>query len=84
MPDLTSPALEFPIGWCAVCGRHVLTHAAPTGGDEDGRLCVHCDNRVDAELRAVGQGDLDSHGYALVENFDCGSPNCGGGRCGRS
>jgi hypothetical protein len=38
---------------------------------------------VEAELKAVEQGQLDQHGYALVEDFNCGSPNCGGGRCGR-
>jgi hypothetical protein len=82
MHEPNSAPLEFPVGWCAGCGRHVLTHAGLDGEAVD-RLCVHCDGRVDAELRAVKEGELDSHGYALIENFDCGSPNCGGGRCGR-
>jgi hypothetical protein len=83
MQEPSSAPLEFPVGWCAACGRHVLTHLDPGTDDSENRLCVHCDAQVDAELRAVEQGDLDSHGYALIENFDCGSPNCGGGRCGR-
>ena len=83
MQEETSP-LEFPVGWCTACGRHVLTHVGPYDDDTGRRLCVHCDAAVDAEVKAVQQGELDRHGYALVEDFNCGSPNCGGGRCGRS
>jgi hypothetical protein len=75
--------VEFPVGWCVGCGRHVLTHVGANADDTGQRLCVHCDAAVDAELKAVQQGELDSHGYSLVEDFNCGSPNCGGGRCGR-
>jgi hypothetical protein len=84
MPETTTAALEFPIGWCAACARHVLTHADPEADGAQGRLCVHCDAPIDAELRAVEQGELDAHGYAVIENYNCGNPNCGGGRCGKS
>lgn len=76
---------EFIVGHCARCGRDVLTHA---GYDEEKgrelRLCVHCDRGVDRELRAVVQAELDSYGYAVIEDLGCGNPDCGGGRCLRT
>lgn len=84
MHEPASQPLEFPVGWCAVCARHVLTHVDFEDENSEQRLCVHCDAHVEAELKAVEQSELDGHGYALVEDFNCGSPNCGGGRCGRS
>jgi hypothetical protein len=81
--DATSPAPEFPIGWCAACGRHVLTHTEyPVEGGER-YLCVHCDRRLDGVSEHAREGELSGHGYALVEDYNCGNPNCGGGRCGR-
>jgi hypothetical protein len=46
--------------------------------------CVHCDTGVDRELQAVARPELDSYGYAVVEDLGCGNPDCGGGRCLRS
>jgi hypothetical protein len=37
MDDLEFDDLEFPLGWCKLCEREVLTAA----GDDEARQCVH-------------------------------------------
>jgi hypothetical protein len=75
---------QFIVGHCIPCGRTVLTHAGYGEKGCDLRLCVHCDTGVDRDLRAVVRPELDSYGYAVIEDLGCGNPDCGGGRCLRS
>ena len=79
MDDLEFDDLEFPLGWCKLCEREVLTAA----GNDEARQCVHCDEPVTKVRHARGL-DLAGSGYALHEEQGCGRPDCGGGRCGRS
>lgn len=81
MDDLQFEELDFPLAWCAPCGREVLTCA---GEVDDVRHCVHCGTDVAGPLRAVPGSALGERGYALHEESGCGRPDCGGGRCGRA
>lgn len=74
----------FPIARCARCAREVLTHVHLDEGGRSCRLCFHCDAEIDpAEVRWVGEGDLEPLGYGLhqEETGGCGRPGCGRGNC---
>lgn len=79
MDDLQFEDLDFPLGWCAQCGREVLMALRP--GDE-GRECVHCGEPISGRIRQARGMDLGDNGYALQEEQGCGRADCGGGRCG--
>lgn len=81
-------AVEFPLGFCAVCDREVLTYIGTItyiGADEDDpRQCVHCDTPVTASLRSTALDDLSAAGYAEAPPPSaCGTGGCGSGRCGK-
>lgn len=81
-PEDDFAELMFTFGHCTTCDRRVLTY--PDVEADSGHLhCVHCDAVVGVELEAAPGGDLPEHGYGLLELQGCGSPDCGGGRCGR-
>ena len=81
-----APALEsdFPVAHCAGCGRDVLTHVHLDADGEPHRLCLQCDAEIDpAEVRWVGEADLEPLGYGMhrAEEGGCGRPGCGRGNC---
>jgi hypothetical protein len=85
MEDVGSDELQFVVGRCAPCDRDVLTYLAVAADDRpERRLCVHCDQPVEHQIRAATEDELPSHGYGLLETQGCGNPNCGGGQCSRS
>lgn len=78
-------AISFIVGRCNACERQVLTYPDTDTGTAAGQMrCVHCDATVVAEIRTTDASELPEHGYGLLELQGCGSPDCGGGRCGRS
>lgn len=83
MEDLKFEELDFTLGWCAICGRDVLTSADYDEDGQERRRCVHCDELVQNRLRGTKGELLPTHGYGLLETQGCGSPSCGGGQCGR-
>jgi len=72
----------LPAGYCAPCGREVLTHVDFARDGTTLRRCVHCDQPVPA-TQAIATADLDALGYAIVEpRGGCGSGGaCGSGGC---
>jgi len=84
MEDVRLDELQFVVGHCTPCDRDVLTYLDPIDSEgSDRRLCVHCDQPVDRELRPASEDELPAHGYGLLETQGCGNPNCGGGQCSR-
>ena len=67
----------FPLGYCEVCTRAVLTHLDLGPADEEIRRCVHCDALVTATLTWVDTSELEATGYAIVDARICGN----GGGC---
>lgn len=55
MDDLQFEDLDFPLGWCAQCGREVLMALRP--GDE-GRECVHCGEPISGRIRQIGRAHV--------------------------
>ncbi len=74
--------IGFTVGRCASCDREVLTYPAIEPDDDDVH-CVHCDATVTDDVRTTAGANLPDHGYGLLELQGCGSPDCGGGACGR-
>ncbi len=64
---------DFAVGRCRECRRDVLTY--PDGDElrEAVRRCLHCDDRVDGELRWVDVADLDRLGYEVDSGRDEGA-----------
>lgn len=81
--DAGFAALSFTVGHCAACDRRVLTYP-DSEIDEDAVRCVHCDAAVVADLAGAAGEELPEYGYGLLELQGCGSPDCGGGKCGRA
>ena len=72
---------DFVVGRCRECRREVLTY--PDGDDprEAVRRCLHCEERVDGELRWVDVADLDRLGYEVDSGQDAsgGCTSCASG-----
>jgi len=74
---------RFTVGRCLACDRRVLTYPA-YDSDPPAYQCVHCDSVVTEGLDTAPGSALPDHGYGLLELQGCGSPDCGGGQCGRA
>jgi hypothetical protein len=83
MDDLDFDEVGFLVGWCAACGREVLTHGEQGVNGAELRFCVGCDELVSGELRIAKGRDLADLGYAEIPASGCGSGGCGSGACGR-
>ena len=80
MSATPSPILEsgdFAAGRCRCCEREVLTY--PVGDPEapEARRCIHCDEKIDGELRWVDADDFTALGY----DVDSGEPATGCATC---
>jgi hypothetical protein len=63
---------DFALGRCPECRREVLTYP-DDGVDAEGvRRCLHCDERLQGELRWVDVGDLEALGYVVDSGEDAG------------
>lgn len=71
---------EFLLAYCRVCDRKVLTHVALGPGDDEIRCCLHCDEVIAGDLRAVSSDELEANGYGLLQARSCGN----GGGCSTS
>ncbi len=67
---------QFPLGYCAVCAREVMTYLEADDGEVESRRCLHCDELL-ADWRHATSDEIESAGYSLVEARACGN----GGGC---
>ncbi|MEA2624204.1 MAG: hypothetical protein QOD06_249 [Candidatus Binatota bacterium] len=76
-----SASHAFAVAACRECRRDVLTYADGDGAIEV-RRCVHCDSRVDGDLRWTDLAGLEPFGYELDEGGEPGCVSCATGGCG--
>lgn len=79
-PGLSS-RVSFPVSYCAVCDKTVLTWLRLDGGGGETRACVHCDAEVGPKLDWLAQDQLEESGYYIGDQArkrgGCGSGGCG-------
>jgi len=80
-PGVFLEAGDFAVGRCPECRREVLTYP---DGDEPGqtvRRCLHCDERLEGELRWVDVADVGRLGYEIdsAPDADAGCTSCASG-----
>jgi hypothetical protein len=56
---------DFALAFCRECKRDVLTYPDLESDTEEVRRCLHCDERVGAELKWVRGEDLAALGYEV-------------------
>ena len=64
---------DFAVGRCPECRREVLTYPDGDGPREGIRRCLHCDERLEGELRWVNVADLGRLGYEIDSGQDAGA-----------
>ena len=86
MSATVSPILErgdFAAGRCAFCEREVLSYPVGDPALPEARRCIHCDGRIEGELRWVDATDFVTLGYDVDSGEDpgAGCTSCTSGGC---
>jgi hypothetical protein len=83
MESASPSSPTFPVAYCAICDKTVLTWLNLDGSGCEIRACVHCDAEVGPKVDYLVQSELEESGYYVGERPRKGG-GCGSGGCGCS